>query len=52
MQPLSAYSFFPSSIDSFVAAGPLGSATGLAAFSGFVNSGEKVVTKYARSDTC
>ena len=44
-QPVSSYSFFPSSIDSAVAEGPLGSSMGWAARSGFVKSGEKVVRK-------
>ena len=38
-------------MDSFVAFGALGSGTGLGAFSGLEKSGEKVVMKYARSDT-
>ena len=46
-QPVSSYSFLPSSMDSAVAAGPLGSSTGweAAVRSGFVKSGEKVVRK-------
>src|SRR3954463_8650377 len=51
-QPVSTYSFFPCSMDSLVDEGALGSATGLGAFSGLANSGEKDVTKSARSDTC
>src|SRR4030095_15065709 len=40
-QPVSAYNFFPSSIDSFVALGPLGNESGLGTLSGLENSGEK-----------
>src|SRR5215216_5977661 len=44
-QPLSTYSFFPSSIDWLVVAGALGSVTGFGAFSLLEKSGENVVMK-------
>src|SRR3954447_10241935 len=50
-QPFSSYNFFPSAIDSFVDFGALGRSTGFGVFSALEKSGEKVVTKYARSDT-
>src|SRR5262245_34386778 len=50
-QPVSVYSFFPSSIDSFVVLGALGNSSGFGTSSRFEKSGEKVVMKYARLDT-
>src|SRR5262249_34329911 len=51
-QPVSSKSFFPCSIDSFVDFGALGSSMGCGTFWASEKSGEKVVMKNARSDTC
>src|SRR4029453_15284915 len=51
-QPLSSKSFLPAAIDSLLAFGADGSVTGFGSSSGFEKSGENVVRKYARSETC
>jgi hypothetical protein len=50
-QPFSSKSFFPSSIVSFVEAGALPRSIAFGTSSAFEKSAEKVVMKYAMSDT-